>query len=462
MTFPEFVAIKQKEVPEASMDYKAMSSFSGAIRAYGGDLPTEDHLKIWLASMIDRGVSASTRKRYVEKLGTINKDFATRYPDVASAVDPFEAVRSLRDVETTAGSAEIRSNCSRLSVLFNIVMQDAARRPEIAVFLYLLLNASADVEKAIALRTDEYLPVFPQLEDIIDTSAFHHRRKYVFDLSQSRKRMPQLVRETVTAIAEYLAVKEIRFHSGFSPRSIVALWTAKARESGISLSDIRSTLEGIPSEFEYLKYIDRTELPLYRRLAIKKKVAEAFSPTDFRWYAMKLRRVASFESVKARINSEFPVDFYYPTREVKKKVGKKMVKEMIPFIPDIIFIRTKQIHAVNIDRSVRRENLGWLFRQTNNSDSDYSVIDWRAMHIFQRAVGEFSRDIRIELTQDQPTEIGRKVRITGGIFAGYTGRIYDIKGDDDVRSIYIKLSEEYGIRVEMKIDSCLVAPIPEP
>lgn len=462
MSFHELVAISLNRVSKTSIDYKAMASFSGAIRR-DTDLPMEDQLKIWIAAMIDRGISVTTRKRYVEKLSTIYKDF---YESADAGDDPFEKVRKLRDWKAISCGKDIRAQSSRLSDIFNIILQNAKTRPEIAVFLYLLFNASSDIEKAISLRSEEYVPVFPQLNEVIDPSTFHHRRRYVFDLGQSRKRMPQLVREAVKDIAEYLLIKGIRFENPFTPQTIAALWAVKARESGVPLPELKSVLGIIPAEYEYLKYVRGSNLTDERKLSIKKNVAEAFSPTENRWYAMKLGRGVSFDDVKKLIHTESSDNFqnitlFYPMKETVKRVGKKLVKNTVPYIEDVVFLRTTQNHIGKIDRAVRRENSGWIFRYTNNPDSGYSVIDCKAMSAFQRVVGEFTPDMKIELTQQKPMGIGLEVRITRGVFAGYTGTIYNIRdtGENKSRYIYIQLSEEYGLKVELKIEDYLVEPI---
>ncbi len=462
MVFSEFVAINLNRASNTSIDYKAMASFSGAIRRHM-DLPTEDQLRIWITAMIDGGISMTTRRRYVEKLSSVYKDYDKSAHDDDN---PFWKIRELRDLENTSCGKNLQTQCARLSDIFNIVLQDAKTSPEIAVFLYLLFNASSDIEEAVSLRTDKYIPVFPQLDEIIDPSTFHHRRRYVFDLNQSRKRMPQLVREVFKVISEYLLIKGIQFEGPFTPRTVVALWTVKARESGVTLPDLKSVLDIVPAEYGYLKYVKSSGLTDERKLSVKKSVAEAFSPTEDRWYAMKLRHGVSFDDMQNLVRTELPDDFqkimfFYPKKKTVKRVGKKIVKDMVPYIEDVVFLKIKQTQIAEIDRAVRHEGHGWMFRQTNSLASDYSVINRREMRTFQRAVGEFTPDMKIELTQTKPIGIGRRVRITGGTFAGYTGTIYNVGHSEDntSRRIYIRLSEEYGINVELKIDDYLIEPV---
>lgn len=78
---------------------------------------------------------------------------------------------------------------------------------------------------------------------------------------------------------------------------------------------------------------------------------------------------------------------------------------------------------------------------------------------FQRVIGTFTSDMKISLTNKPPIGIGREVRITGGIMAGYIGKIYDIKDGSDVRNIYIRLSPEYSIRAEIMVEEYFVETI---
>lgn len=470
MNFYDYVAIAKNQAEETSIDYKAIVSYSGAVGKHP-DYPVEDQLRIWIAALIDKGLSQSTRKRYVEKLGAIYKDFSrskSNQGPVEKDENPFCLVRPLRDLEVNVCSKNIYEQAKRLETVFSRVVEDAKDTPALAVFLYMLFNASSDIEKAISLRTDEYSPLFPQLNEILDPASFHHRRRYVFSLRQTRKRMPQLARETLAEINAYLSSLHIKFDCPFSPITILSLWAFKARECGVSLSDVKSVLPTIPKEYGYLEYVNGSSLSEARITAIKKDVAEAFFPTAHRWYAMKLRRDTQFDDVRNLIDTELPqcspkVSYFYPMHTIARKVGRKVVKEKSPLIRDILFLETEQSLVDKIDRIARHGGYGWIFRLTGRPGSDFSIIDRRAMRAFQLAAGEFTSDMKVELTQCSPVGIGRKVRIVGGAFAGYTGVVYDIKDSagEEFHQIYIRLSEEYGIRVDIKIDSCFVEPLTE-
>jgi len=460
MSFSEFVAIKLSQVSDRTIDYKAISSFISSTRGYE-DLNLEDLLRVWIAAMIDRGFTVASRKRYIGKLGTIYKEYCAGQ-DIDG--NPFESVRELRNFDDSANIRELQAAVEKIEKIFDTIMSDANIKPHVALFLYLLFNVSSDLEKAISLTIDEYTSEFPQLDDIIKPAEFHHRRKYVFDLGQSHKRMPQLVREVTAEINSYFRARDIRLPDAFTPRTIISVWAAKARKTGVTLSDLRSLLRVIPDEYVYLKYVKGSELTPEETKAIKRRVAEAFSPSCRRWYAIKLRRSTIYDTFQTYIRDHFQ-DYYddrtlfYPQMEISRRFDKKIVTESVPVIPDVVFINVLPRHVRTIDHLIRSRNFGGVLRMANTSDSGFSVISHQSMLIFQRMIGIFTPEMRMALTKDAPVGIGREVRITGGIMAGYTGRIYDIKEGSDVRQIYIRLSSDYSVRAEIKVEEYFVEPL---
>lgn len=463
MLFSEFVATRLNNASDRTVEYKATASFLASLRGYG-ELSVENQMCIWIAFMMDRGLTLSSRQRYIKKLNAIYREYCEENGIASNLVDGLSGIKELRDLDCSAGAKQLNTELSKIEKLFDTLLTDAKSRPELAVFLYLLFNASTDIENAVMLKTEDYKPEFPQLDDIINTDDFHHSRKYVFDLKQSRKRTPQLVKEALSGIDLYLRLKGVRFQDRLTARTILALWTLKARKAGVSLSDLKQMLSVIPEQFEYLRFIDGSPLSAEDELKIKRRVAEAFSPSGKQWYAMKVRRGFDFDKFQKQIKKacgEFYVDgtIFYPQKQVMSRVGKKIVAESVPVIPDVVFFHLQPRHVRKMDAIIRVDNVGWIFRNTNNAGSDYSVIDSNSMALFQRMIGIFTQDIKIELTPEAPLGIGRDVIITGGIMAGYKGKIYDIKEGSEVRQIYIRLSDKYSIKAEAAVDEIYVKPI---
>ncbi|MCM1291333.1 MAG: hypothetical protein NC201_03985 [Prevotella sp.] len=460
MLFSEFVATRLNNVSCRTIEYKAITSFLKSIRGYE-DMSVENRMCIWIADMIDRGLTLSSRQRYIKKLNTIYREYCE---ENGIADNSLDGIKELRDLDCSADTNQLHTELSKIEKIFDVILTDAKSRPELAVFLYLLFNVSTDIDNIVTLTTEEYKPEFAQLDDIINTEDFHHSRKYVFDLKQSRKRTPQLVKEVLFGIDLYLRMKGISFEDCLTTKTILALWTLKARNIGVRLSDIKQILGVIPEQFEYLRFIQGTELSVEEGLKIKHRVAEAFSPSGKRWYAMKVRRGFDFDKFRKQIKtscSEFydKGTLFYPQKHEISRVGNKIVTENVPVITDVVFLHLRPRHIKKIETIIRTENIGWFFRNANNGDSDYSVIDSKSMALFERMIGIFTPDIKIELTPEMPLGIGREVIITGGIMSGYKGKIYDIKEGTDVRQIYIRLSEKYSIKAEVTVEEFYVRPI---
>lgn len=166
MPFSEFVAIRLDRASKRAMDYKAISSFLSSIKD-NDELCLEDSLKVWVCDMIDCGLAVSSRKRYVEKLSSLYNLYKEYGNGDGIAVNPFDSIKELCALDAPVNAKLLQSELTKLECIFDAIMTDAKSKPELAVFLYLLFNASSDIEKAISLTTDEYKPEFRQLDDII-------------------------------------------------------------------------------------------------------------------------------------------------------------------------------------------------------------------------------------------------------------------------------------------------------
>lgn len=460
MSFSEFVAIRLNQTSKRAMEYKSISSFLSSIKE-NDELALEESLKVWVCDMIDFGVAVTSRKRYVEKLSTLYKEYGN---DGGITVNPFDSIKELCALEAPVNARLLQTELTKIEGVFDTIMTDAKSKPELAVFLYLLFNASSDIEKAISLTTEEYKPEFRQLDEIIKPAEFHHRRKYVFELNQSRKRMPQLVREVTDTIDSYFRVRNIKFPEGFTNKIILSLWMAKARRCSVRLADLKRIVDVIPTEYEYLQLVKSTMLTAEKIRSIKHQVAESFSPSGKRWYAIKLRRGVAYDILADNIKTNFAEYYndrllFYPQREIARRVEKRIVTSVAPIIPDVVFIYINPRYIRKVDTLIKSERLGYVFRISSDADSDYSVIAKSSMSVFQNMIGIFTPDIKVELTAESPVGLGREVLITGGIMSGYEGTIYDIKEGSDIKQIYIRLSDKYSIKAEVKVEACFVKAI---
>lgn len=461
MSFSKFVATKLNSISVRTIEYKAINSFLTSIRGYG-EMSVENQLRTWIVFMIDRGFTQSSRKRYIEKLNTIYRGYCN---EIGIEDDPFESIMELRSFNPHTNAKQLNSELTKIEKILDILLTDAKTKPELAIFLYLMLNATADIRTAIYLTTENYKQEFPQLSDIIKPDEFHHSRKYIFNLKQSRKRTTQLIKEVFSGIEVYFLMKGINFHDRhITTTTILTLWALKARKIGVKLSDIKQILGILPEQFEYLRFVPSSNLTEEEVLKIKLRVAESFLPSSKRWFAMKVRRGFDFYKFQNYIKNAFGDSYeegtlFYPQKQIVNRVNKKNVIENVPIITDVVFFHLQLRHVKKMDAIIRSNNIGWIFRNSKRLDGDYSVISTNSMTLFQQMIGQYTPDLKIELTHKVPIDIGRDVIITGGIMAGYQGRIYDIKEDSNLRQFFIRISDTYYLRAEATVNEIFVKPI---
>lgn len=459
MGFAEFVEIRLREADSSTYDYKAMKSFADSIGNDPGGADEAALLKNWATKLIDNNFTPSSMRRYVEKLGTIYR----RYNPGAGSFDPIKQLAgSYRECRPSVDSFDNE----RVDRTIAAMVKEAPTSPSLAVFCYLMFEVSADVESVVNLTVDQFQARYPQLSRIVDTENFHHRRRYVFDLGQGRVRMPQIVRRITGEVESFFDRHGVRFEENFTLNTVLALWIAQARRAGVGHRVIKSVLPVVPQEYDYLRYIDGAELTPQDCLDIKTKVAEMIMPSRQRWFAMKLHRGVTFDNVDSSLKNDSVTtgkiaQLFYPTREVSRRVDKKIVKESQPYIPDVVFFKTQPWVVANVDTLLHRKSLGWVYRSVKQPRGEYSIIDHHSMMLFQQAIGHFTDDMKVELISHPHVDKGRQVRITGGIMAGFCGTIEDIKpgSNDTGRIIYIKMTDNDYFRVQTSIPEHFISPV---
>lgn len=469
MDFLDFVAIKLPLSPRDTIDHKSMASFLAAAPASAAST-LHDRLHLWAATMIERGMTPTSRRRYIEKLSTIYRQYLAGQTSPAATPpgpDPFDTLRHRLQAlpQPPAPTPGATPRCQLAANFDNILLQ-AATRPHLALFLHLLLNVSTDLAGAALLTIDSYTPLFPQLHPLLDPTSMHHRRRYLFDLQQSRKRQPQLLRDTLQAITRDLSQLGIPLAT---PRDILTLWTAQAIHARLPLPTIVSLLPSIPPGYSHLSLVTPIPLTPAQIIDAKRHVADSLSPMGSRWYVMKTRRSLTPDTLRdtlTHLGTPLPllndINFYAPTHSVARRTGHRLRHVTLPLLPGILFFHTRPGHVATLDGIMRRHTLGWVYRTTGSPRADYSIIPTHSMGAFQRAVGTLTPDVSVTLTHRPPIGIGQTVRITGGVLAGYQGTVYSVKDNtpgDAPRQVYLHLNLNNYIKIEAHIDDIYLQPL---
>ncbi len=442
----EFVVNAFSENPAGTLANKALLSFSSSVNRHGMERLGDDGLRIWIADMILAGLKLATRKRYFNSIHSLCR---ARYD--FSQSDPFENVREDLNRNFDVRLEEADSN---LKIVGNILKESAgAGKYECYdIFLCLLYDVNASLQDIINFSFDEAPGKLPQIEDIAETKKKSGRTKYVFGLRQSQARNTQIGRELITELSYMLRENGMKFNGSFSRDSIKEIWIAAALECGIKTEEIRSVVDVMPNGFAFLELVEPLELTNTERAKIIKKVADHINDNTKYWFVMRLRAGKTPDDVKDLLKAEDEalyneIRFYNPTHIViKEGSGLKKNHEEIPYLPGILFfyIRRDEV-AMLFNRYIG--SLAWCYRYANTPDSPYSAISRREMERFQRHVGKFTDDIRMEMvTREQPLAVDDVVMVYGGVMDGSVCTITGVKNKNGTRTYSLQLTDRTSFR----------------
>lgn len=455
--FRSYVAQALHESEPKSVTAYAAGSLVALLDRYGLSELDADTLRLWIASMLLGGLKAATVRRYAGRLHTLYKEWGG-----ADLPDPFEEVQPAYDPSYQPDEADVLVNLEALKRLFS-KSELSADWQMVNIFFYLLYSPDASLLDAADATFDNSPRYCAQIDEIVKQCDSSNGRKYLFSLNQSKVRPTQLSRELNDGLTSLMRSVGMRIAGGQAREEITAIWIAAAMKCGVDICLIRSIIASIPYRYRALKLIRRQEISEGLLHETVCRVADSINDNTPRWFAMKLRKGVGFSDVKEKISTELPgrlnaMELYYPTRTIVKKVGKKKVKEEMPLVPDMLFFRTQYNKVRSLFASIG--DVAWCFKTSQAGDSRYSVIPHAEMANFQRSVGQFTSDIRVELS-DTAASLGkgRMVRITGGMMKGYQGRIVDLNDDNGSRKFFLTVSNENALNWTVAVDEVFIEPL---
>jgi hypothetical protein len=184
------------------------------------------------------------------------------------------------------------------------------------------------------------------------------------------------------------------------------------------------------------------------------------------WYAMKLRSHVTPDDILRQLydNEKYPVlrqlKTYYPMEDIKVRVSGKWKQDTRAFIKDVLFFRTKERYVNLLFRTIR--NSAWIFRQSASADSPYAVISQHDMENFQRAISQFTDDIAVTIVENADIQVGKRVRLNAGEFAGCEGIIEGEESNattSELRNFYIQFTSNNSFKFQIKVSESMLTLI---
>lgn len=427
--------------------------------------PSDSHglddadLRLWISGMILNGYKKTTRKRYFGKLNNLYNEWTSD-----GTPSPFGKVTDAINTDFDFPTGEAEANLEIVQRLHK-KSKDSIGWEYINAFLYLLYNVEASFADVINLKFDDAVVDLPQIDDIIDSMRGTRQLKYVFSLNRGAKREPQLKRELSADMEATLRMAGMKFNEAFSRESITAIWIATAFRCHIAVNEIRAIVKEIPAEYASLSLIDPQPISKERKKSILKTVADTINRQTNCWFAMRLRNGNTPDDIKEAIKSRTSdifesMMFYYPTRTVYREgKGKKKIREAVPFVPGILFFRMRYDQVASLFNKIG--DLAWCYRYSHSPSSPYSTISRHEMEKFQRHVGNFTSDIKMQLVTEgvEHFAVNDVVEIKGGMMAGNIGVITSVHNQDGTITYSLNLSADSSCRWTVEgIEDVLLAP----
>lgn len=439
------------EAPARSITRYALQSLTEMMRRRHAPACDETLLRLWVTEMLLDGKKESTVRRYLSKARAVytlhDPESDAAFASVQTAFGPAECSVSAEAAENLKLTARVVARLERDSD-----SQDAA------IFMYLLYNPTVTTDDAAGLTFGNAPDYCAQTTELVKRFDSSHGRKYVFALGQGKVRPGEISRRVACAIRQTAAAAGMRTSENFTRENITAIWIAAALQCGIEPAEIYGTVGSLPREYAALSIAGKSEPDSDRRKEIICRVAEAINSHAQRWFVMRLRKGVQLDDIRARIDARNPLTFYYPTRTEIRKEGHRRIVADVPYLPATVFFRTRRDRVRPLMAKIGE--LAWCFKSGSGTDSEYAAVPDRQMTAFQRYIGNFTPDIRLELVSGgQVLECGRRVRVTGGIMEGYEGTILDVEGQPGRRIFTLALTDAQQARWTAHVDDIYLTPL---
>lgn len=459
-SFVQFVETCAAERPDDRVLRGAIASFARSMKSSASEELSDAALSAWSAEMIMSGLKGSTRRKYLKTLSNL---YASWQPG-SEGLNPFE---ELKKQDYPGAEERVAAAVANLEAVKHILTLDrrSANLETANIFLFLLFDPRCTIGELINLTHFTTLPAVAQIDEIAVNMRVSRRYKYIFPLEQGKKRDAQISRELTLRLASFLEGIGMKFPGGFSRGSITAMWIAAAFRCGVTLRMIRAVLPVLPEGFEFLQAVAAAELSDEEKVRTMQRVADSIHDRTPRWFVMKLRAGYTADDVCEAVSTDAEgwaegISFYNPTFTaitVDKQGHKRRTEKQ--YLPGILFFRLRRDRIGRLFSHIG--DMAWCFKNTASPESPYCSIALSEMKTFQKHIGSFTPDVRMELiSRETALPVDSQVRINGGNFAGRIGTITSVKNTDNTRTYTLALSDrDFARWTVTDIDDLYLEPL---
>lgn len=429
----------------------------------GFDDFSEESLRGWIAWMFFNGHTRKTVLYYLKNLSSLyNKGVAE---SLAAQTDVFSTLRS-EILTLDRPVADRIADDEFFEKLRRIVMTDVTHSPDLTLakdmLLFAIYNGGLTFRELADMKKDGYKGNDESCREIVGRYS-RPKNIYLFPLDQSHRTPRQMDDHISRLIASILRTAGLNLGNP-AGETAFDLWCMTAMRCGIDPSKVIGCTGRRPVLNPVFAYIHPATVSAEEREQINRTVIDSLTVNPLHWYAMQFRpRVTHDDIMKRFADNQESIKIsqtYYPTQEIARRIGRKLVYENRPIIPNIMFFQCRMSAVAPLFRKIG--DLAWGYRREMGRGGEYAVISPVEMHRYQLAIGKFTADTQIypigtiEVTENDVVEI------IGGDFAGRGARIQNVNTDEHKNIIYrLVLLGDNGIEWKVDADARLVRKVSE-
>ncbi len=429
-------AARTKKIYHAAI--QSLKNFHSS-EALAIDAFSNEALSEWAIEQIVRGLKINTLRLYADALSSLYKNALKA--GLVFETDAFSLLRNrlneknLESAFSLKQAKEILQLIKRPTNIFADILLVALANKAIPVVLVSKLKV-----KDITGLTTESQIVVPRH---IKTGY-----QYIFPLNQGSKtprQLQELIETEVSKEFKKIGIPVV----GTVDDTVKTLWAYLALMNGAKPGEVEATLGKVPTGLPILKLAESSK----DNESLKEDIARLLLSNPLNWYAMKLRRGVSLETVLERARSEGQKihKTFYPCEEIAVRVGKKKCIESRPVLPDIVFFKSLQSDLLPLFAKIG--DLAWCYKYTISGTSRYAIISQGEMNLFQQAIGQFTSDYEVAPLGTFIPQKGETVKIIGGIFTGAEADFENVEQDKEGIIYRLHMTGENGIEWKIKTDS---------
>ena len=436
---------------------KALASFSRFLsdRQESPGCPSEAMLADWYACMSIEGLSPKTASYYFDCLHSLYNSLESECRAFTIVKESIHASRSLpKSVIDDEAAARV---CNLARIAPSLKGSDGVFA---SIIIFSLLNAALDPSE-IAMMKKEQTETLDEGCAEIAQRFIDPKRKYIFPLQQASRTPRQLAEHVNNGIISLLKSRGIPT-LGNALNTLRSYWAYAAIRSGASGSETLVALGHKPVGLPALIPCSPSDADDFRIEALRYDIGRIFADNPFKWYAMRFRPGVRYADIKSRfeaIKDEITIpEVFFPCEEIAHKIGRKLVYENKPVIPDVLFFRSRVTDISPL--FYRIGDLAWCYRDRSSATRAYAKVPESDMRAFQLAIGVFTPETEIYPIGCAPIYPDDIVKVIGGQLIGKTGVVDSIiEGSDSRPTLYrMILTADNGIEWRADVEPWLVEP----